>query len=232
MSIKTKVLSFLTILIASLIIIFAISQKRYATQTNNSINIIQVNLPESDLLFELYYDKSPIIFQHELDDWDGISALLGRNFQEITTIVEENREDVLSIVKGYLQFHEPLLSMNWNVNFQEIIYTFNSPIFMIKETNYLHLIGNITGEIRIILIPPNEYSKLGKFNNNVSEQDITELLNQDSPPFEFIEVVLREGNMIYVPYSWHYFIYKAEFEGSENQTTMLNMINKSWLELI
>ena len=158
MSIKTKVLSFLTILIASLIIIFAISQKRYATQTNNSMNIIQVNLPESDLLFELYHDKSPIIFQQELDDWDGISALLGRKFQEITTIVEENREDVLSIVKGYLQFHEPLLSMNWNVNFQEIIYTFNSPIFMIKETNYLHLIGNITGEIRIILIPPNEFS--------------------------------------------------------------------------
>lgn len=232
MSIKTKILSFLTVLISSIIIIFAISQKRYATQTNNSMDITQVNLPESDLLFELYHDKLPIIFQHELDDWDGISALIGRNFQEITTIVQENREDVLSIVKGYLQFHEPLLSMNWDINFQEIVYTFNSPIFMIQEMNYLHLIGNITGEVRIILIPPNEHQKLETFSNNVSTQNITEILNKDTPPFEFIEIVLREGNMIYIPYKWHYFIYKAEFEGSDNQTTILNMINKSWLELI
>jgi len=232
MNLQIKILSFLVTLIASLIIIFAISQKKYATQTNNTMNIIQVSLPESDLLFELYDAKSPIIFQNEIEDWDGINSLLGRDYQEISTIINENKKDSLKIIKGYLQFHQPLLSMQWNINFQEIVYTFNSPIFILQEINYLHLIGNITGEIRIILIPPNEHEKLGKFNNNVSENDITNLLNQDKPTFEFIEIILRQGNMVYIPYLWHYFIYKAEFQDKNNQTTILNMINKSWLNLI
>jgi hypothetical protein len=122
--------------------------------------------------------------------------------------------------------------MQWNINFQEIVYTFNSPIYIVQEINYLHLIANITGEIRIILIPPNEHEKLGKFNNNVSVNDLTGLLNQENPNFEFIEIIVRQGNMVYIPYLWYYFIYKAEFEDKDNQTTILNMVNKSWLNLI
>ena len=232
MNLQIKILSFVITFIASLLIIFAISQKKYATQTNNSMNIIQVSLPESDLLFELYDSKSPIIFQQEIEDWDGINSLLGRGYQEISNIIQENKKDSLEIIKGYLQFHQPLLSMQWNINFQEIVYTFNSPIYIVQEMNYLHLIANITGEIRIILIPPNEHEKLGKFNNNVSENDLTGLLNQENPNFEFIEIIVRQGNMVYIPYLWHYFIYKAEFENKDNQTTILNMINKSWLNLI
>lgn len=232
MTLQIKIVSTLTVLAAAILIIFAISQKKYATQINNSMDILQVNLPESDLLFELYGNRSPIIFQKELQDWDGIDILLGRSYYDINQIVEENKKDVFEIINGYLQFHEPLLSMAWNVNFQQIIYNFNSPIYMIEQLNYIHLIGNISGEVRIILIPPNEHHKLGEFKNNVSQQDITPILNQESPPFEFIEVVIREGNMIYIPYKWHYFIYKAEFENQENETVILNMINKSWLELI
>lgn len=232
MNLQLKILSFIATLLSALIIIFAISQKKYATQTNNSMNIIQVSLPESDLLFELYDSKSPIIFQQEIEDWDGINSLLGRNYQEITEVIQENKKDALEIIKGYLQFHQPLLSMQWHINFQEVLYTFNSPIYIVQELNYLHLVGNITGEIRIILIPPNEHEKLGEFNNNVSKNDLTPLLNQETPGFEFIEVIVRQGNMIYIPYLWHYFIYKAEFENSDNQTTILNMINKSWLDLI
>jgi hypothetical protein len=232
MNLQIKILSFVITFIASLLIIFAVSQKKYVTQTNNSMNLIQVSLPESDLLFELYDSKSPIIFQQEIEDWDGINSLLGRGYQEISNIIQENKKDSLEIIKGYLQFHQPLLSMQWNINFQEIVYTFNSPIYIVQEMNYLHLIANITGEIRIILIPPNEHEKLGKFSNNVSENYLTGLLNQENPNFEFIEIIVRQGNMIYIPYLWHYFIYKAEFEGKDNQTTILNMINKSWLNLI
>ena len=82
------------------------------------MNIIQVSLPESDLLFELYDSKSPIIFQQEIEDWDGINSLLGRGYQEISNIIQENKKDSLEIIKGYLQFHQPLLSMQWNINFQ------------------------------------------------------------------------------------------------------------------
>jgi hypothetical protein len=229
---KTKIFSTIIVLLISIVVIICISQKKYAQRINNNMNIVQVSLPESDTLYSLYGERSPIVFQNEIDDWDGINILLGRNNNEINQIVSENKKDVLTIITGYLQFHQPLFTYDWFIDFQKIIYTFNSPIFIIQQKNYHHLIANMNGEIRIILIPPNEHSKLGEFTNNVSKHDITSLLNQEKPNFEFIEIIVREGNMVYIPYLWHYFIYRAEFENDDSDTTIMNAINKSYLDIL
>ena len=232
MALQTKILSIVSVIGVIIIIIILISQKKYAQRVNNTMNIIQVSLPESDTLYELYGNRSPIVFQNEIDDWDGINTLLGRNNEEINKIVSENKKDVLQIITGYLQFHQPLFTYDWFIDFQKIIYTFNSPIFVIQQQYYHHLISNMCGEVRLILIPPNEHNKLGEFINDVSKRDITEDLNQEKAPFEFIEIIVREGNMVYIPYLWHYFIYRAEFEDDTTNTTIMNAINKSYLDII
>lgn len=223
---------YVIVLIIAIFAVFCISQKQYIQRINNTMTIIQVSLPESDTLYQLYGERSPIVFQNEIQDWDGINILLGRDNQDINHIVSEHKKDILQIITGYLQFHQPLLTYDWFIDFQKIIYTFNSPIFIIQQQNYHHMVSNMNGEIRIILIPPNEHSKLGEFINNVSKQDLTPLLNQETPNFEFIEVVVREGNMVYIPYQWHYFIYKAEFENDTSDTTIMNAINKSYLDIL
>ena len=43
----------------------------------------------------------------------------------------------------------------------------------------------------------------------VSTYDATQLLDKDPIEMNFIEIIVREGNMIYIPYNWIYFIYNS-----------------------
>lgn len=224
-----KVLISFLIVIIILLSLLLYSQKQYYKQVNNEMRILQIADPNPESLFDLYQMKLPIIIQDEIQNWDGFGMVLGMNYDEIRTIIDENTENVLKVIKGNLEFQKQLLGYDWNIDLKKINYTENSPIFVIKQVNYLQLLATISGEARIVLVPPSEHDKLGVFNVNVSNIDLLPELDKEDSNIECIEVVLREGNMIYIPYQWHYFVY-----GNSNfdNTIMLSCINMSLIDFL
>jgi len=201
------------------------------------MNILQVFDPDPDTLFDLYQQGLPIIIQKELQNWDGIDLLLGLDYDTIKSTVQEHMNDVLTIIKGNLQFHNNVLSYDWKIDLNLIETDINSPIFPVKQANILQLFATVTGEARIVLFNPDTDKHLEPFTNNVSSIDIKPEIEKDNTEINFIEIVLREGNLIYIPYGWHYFIYgnhiDLDSEGHEQigETIVLDCINKSFVEL-
>ena len=112
-----------------------------------------------------------------------------------------------------------------------------SPIFPVRQVNLLQLFATITGEARIVLFAPQIEKHLTPFTNNVSSIDIKHEIEKDNTELEFIEVVLREGNLIYIPYGWFYFIYGNNIDldtiedEQHRETIVLDCINKSIIDL-
>ena len=58
-------------------------------------------------------------------------------------------------------------------------------------------------------------------------------IEKDNTEMNFIEIILREGNMIYIPFGWFYFIYGNHLDldtpdrNPFRETIILNCINKS-----
>jgi hypothetical protein len=44
----------------------------------------------------------------------------------------------------------------------------------------------------------------------------------------FVEIIVRKGNMIYIPFNWFYFIYK----GNNEECVIVDCLNKSVFNLI
>lgn len=219
---------FITLFIIIIIfIVLLYSQKLVYSRINNDMNILQTYEPSPETLFNLYNQNQPIIIQQELQYWDGFELLLGLDYETIKMLTTENTDEILTIIKGNLQFHNNIFSYNWTIDIKKITLDYNSPIFVVKQNNLLQLFSTISGEARIILICPKEKEKLGKFINNVSDKDITEELNKDNTDLEYIEIVVREGNMIFIPYNWFYFIYS-----NEEETILLDCINESLINLL
>lgn len=223
------IIGFLIVIIFSLLLY---SQKRVYQRENNEMNILQIYDPDPENLFNLYNNNLPIIIQSELQNWDGFNELIGINYDMIKSVINENLEDILTIIKGNLQFHNNIFSYDWNIDIKKINFNYDSPIFMIQQNNLLQLFSTITGEARIILMNPEHHSKLGNFKNNVSNKDITQEINKPDTKLDFIEIILREGNMVYIPYGWHYFIYGNKMINDDNndiddETIILDCINLS-----
>jgi len=53
----------------------------------------------------------------------------------------------------------------------------------------------------------------------------------DAQPMElnYIEIIVREGNLIYIPWGWHYFTYKPIT--LEGECVILDCLNKSAINL-
>lgn len=225
-------------LVICLLSIMFISQRQIYTKKNNEMNILQVYDPDPEAIFNLYKKGLPIITQSELQEWDGFDMLVGIDYSTIKEIVTENMSDILTIVKGNLQFHNNILSYDWKIDITKIPFDINSPIYVIEQKNLIQLFSTISGEARIILFSPKNKPHFGNFKNNVSDTDIKNEIEKDNTTLDFIEIILREGNMIYIPFGWYYFIYGNHIklngdndENEFNETIILNCINKSLLDI-
>ena len=73
--------------------------------------------------------------------------------------------------------------------------------------------------MRIIITPPDQTNHVQPFINMVSTVDATSILNKEPIEMNYIEIIVREGNMIYIPYNWLYYIYKGNSKHKQSTTT-------------
>jgi hypothetical protein len=197
---------------------------------NNNLNILQTYDPEPELGYELFSHHQPIIFQRELYFWKEFNKLIDKSLSEINTIISTQKDvNYTDIIKINLEPYNLPLSYDWNIDIRNIILDDKNGIFFIKQKNYLQFFGCITGEFRIIITPPDQITKLEPLINNVSTINATSILDKEPMEINFIEIVVRKGNLIYIPWNWLYFIYKPT---NINECVIIDCLNNSVLSFI
>ena len=129
-----------------------------------------------------------------------------------------------------LQPYNLPLSYDWLIDIRQVTFDDSNGVFFIKQTNYFQAFGCITNQFRIIISPPDQSSKLEPFTNNVSTINATTLLDSQPMELNYIEIIVRQSNLVYIPYGWHYFIYNPNITNS-SECVIVDCLNKSALNL-
>jgi hypothetical protein len=223
-------LKYIGCLLVLLIVFFAYCHITTLKTINNNLNILQTSDPEPELAYELFSQHQPIVFQRELYFWKEFNKLIDKSLTEIkNTIATKPEVKYTEIIKINLEPYNLPLSYDWNIDIRNIILDDKNGIFFIQQKNYLQCFGCITGEFRIIITPPDQLPKLEPLTNNVSTIDATTMLDKDPMEINFIEIVVRKGNLIYIPWNWLYFIYKPN---NINECVIIDCLNNSALAII
>lgn len=206
------------------------------TTANNNLDIIQLADPDPEIFYDLLQKNQPIILQKELYCWKHINKLLNSSLTDIKIIINNTKDttttgnasskEYTTSIKENLSIFNLPLSYDWNIDIQNIILDDKSGIFFIKQSHLLQCFACITGEFRIIIVPNDQRKFLEPFKNNVSTINATAILDKVPMEMNFIEIIIRTGNLIYIPYGWHYFIYKPHID---KETVIMNCINSTLL---
>ena len=225
-----SIIKYICCLLILFVLLFVYCHINNITIINNNLNILQTYDPSYETAYELFEHHQPIIFQRELLFWKEFNTFINKSLLDIKDIITQNKDtNYTEIIKVNLEIYNLPLSYDWVIDIRNIILDDTSGIFFMKQLNYLQCFGCISGEFRIIITPPDQYIKVNPFYNNVSSIDATELLDKDPMELNFIEIVIRTGNLIYVPWNWLYFIYKPKYI---HETVIIDCLNKSILNII
>jgi hypothetical protein len=234
-------LKYILALIILLSVLFVYCHVAKLTEVNNHLDIIQVNDPDPEMIIELLDDHHPIIMQREIHFWKSINKLIGKPLTEINTIISSSSSIsnitppitppitptmITESIKNNLDPFNLPLSFDWNIDIRNVVLDDSAGVFFISQNNFMQCIGCITGEFRIILATNDQRSKVEPFSNYVSSINATEILDKDPMEMNFIEVIVREGNIIYIPWGYLYFIYKPT---TCPECVIVDCINKSAL---
>lgn len=233
---SASIANYIISIIIVFVILFAYCHIAKLKTLNNELKILQVYNPEPEIIYELLGHSQAIVFQKELTLWKEFNKLLGKSLTNIKTIIASNTEiNYTEYIKNNINIYNLPLSYDWNIDMRNIVLDNKSPIFFIKQNNYMQLFGCVSGEMRFIVVSPDQNAMLEPFINMVSTIDATLILDKDPIVLNFIEIIIREGNMIYIPWGWYYFIYKNILlqPGINNsECVIVDCINQSALNVI
>jgi len=221
---------YIILLITIFIIFFIYCHSLQLKKINNELKILQVTDPEPNLIYELFDNHQPIVFQQELYFWKEFNSLIGMSLVDINNSITTNKNiNYSEYIKNNIEIYNLPLSYDWNIDIRNITLNESSAIFFVKQNNYMQMFGCVTGEIRIIIATPDQSLLLEPLSNMVSTIDATSILNKEPLEINYIEVIVRKGNMVYVPWGWFYFIYNGSYN---NECVIVDCENKSALSFI
>jgi len=225
-----SILNYITALIILLIILFSYCHISKIKTLNNELKILQVVDPDYNMIYDLLDKHQPIVLQREIFYWKEFNNLIGKSLLDIKKTISINTNiNYSEYIKNNINLYNLLLSYDWNIDIKNVLLDDKSAIFFIKQNNYMQLFGCVSGEMRIIITAPDQSVFLSPFSNMVSSIDATSLLNKEPIELNYIEIIVRQGNMIYIPWSWSYFIYNGN---ANSECVLVDCINKSLLSLI
>ena len=215
------------------IIILYIAHVLQLKKKNNELRILQTFDPEIATITELFKEKLPIVLMDEICLWaldkeedienensdDANSnkkpekTILNKELSELGPILKDNF--VHKRIIQNLDHYSLSLSRGWLLSLETVKNNMESPIIPKNEKNYMRLIGCLNGEMRVMLFPPNIDKKI------VEDKELSSKLMDPKNEIPCLEIIIRVGSMIYIPFGWWYFIY------SHNKTIMLDAVNTS-----
>ena len=222
---------YITLFIIILIILFGYCHMKKLKTLNNELKILQIIDPDFEMIYNLLENHQPIILQKEIFYWKEFNKLLGLSLSNIKNIIDTNSEiNYSEYIKNNIYLFNLPLSYDWNIDIRNILLDEKSSIFFIKQNNYMQLFGCVSGTMRIIITPPDQNKIIGPYKNMVSTIDATNILNKEPMELNYIEIIVRQGNVIYIPFGWCYFIYSNNITNED--CVIVDCINKSLLSFL
>ena len=245
--IKINYIYYILAICAIIIIFVCYCYHRYFNRVNNEPEILQTDY--SDIVAQdLFLEKLPIIFRDEMFDWECICEIFELPIEEINKIIA-NEPMFSNVLKEYMSSFALPLSTNWEYTITKRT-TKDTYHHFILEKQHRHIIGQITGEQRIYIATPNQATHLKpfvKYNNSSNNSSNNDNINkkqflvnktysvidfwsekESSHPeyakLEYMEVVLRAGNILYIPYGWWY-LQQVKEEGLVLEANCKSILN-------
>jgi len=223
------------------VLIYCYIQNLY--KISNEIEILQKDIPTDNEIQDMLVLKQPTIFMDVMYEWDAIVEIFDADMAYITEIMKI--KEFVGVLETHLSPFSLLFSMGWDYNISDRTPETHRYSHFYLESNHRHLIGQITGTQRILLASPRQTlyitpieTKQSKsqsqshsqsqppFNKTHCTIDFWDEKEVQEPPFsnlQFIEIILREGNLIYIPRGWWY------LQVCEEPGLVLETVNKSLL---
>ena len=234
---------YIILFIILIIIIFGWCHIRFLYKKNDELEILQSETLDDNIIQDLLNRKHPTVFRHILYEWNIISDIHKLNIENIQKFIQSDPH-FTNIIEYHLKPFSLFLSKGWkfNITKKDVENTENIGKHFFQENNYRHLIAQITGIQRVYIASSNQSSFLDKSTNTLSDTienkhkynkkyNITDFWNKDETskqPFvniQYIEIILREGNLLYIPYGCWY------LQKVEEQGLILEAINNTYLAL-
>ncbi len=155
------------------------------------------------------FNKQPTIFHGVLFDWVPIAEIFDTSLEEIQDIQLANKALTIDMNK-YLNDYSLSFSYGWNTKFMDL--DADTDGHFNKNLENRLLIGIVSGECILYLSPPNNSDK-------ICEMDF---IADKTADIEHIQIILREGNMIYIPRGWYYIM-----ESNNVYCILFKSVNKS-----
>lgn len=221
--------NYISLIIIIIAIYLGYNQVSKLKITNNELKILQTFDPEPEMIKELLDNHQPIVIQKEIMFWKQFKLLLGKELEYIKNEIANNKEiNYSEAIKKNLEVYNIPLTYDWNIDIRNVALDVQSAIFFVKQDNYMQMFGCVAGEMRIIIAPPDQSKYLEPIMNLVSTVDATAILNKEPVEMNYVEIIVRQGNMIYVPWGWFYFIYNGN---NQKECVIIDCLDKSALTM-
>lgn len=194
--------------------------------------ILQKDNPTYDEIQDLLVQKQPTIFADVLYEMEAIAEIF-----DMSTDVIYELLDAPAFVATLNEHFDPyslLFSRGWKYHVRNIAaenkHTLDPKYFRL-EGQHRHLIAQITGAQRVLLASPNQTTYLNPTDIDRTPSMNTTICTVDfnSPPegadfnkLQYIEIILREGNLLYIPRGWWYLQ-----TDEEDDSLVLEAVNSS-----
>ena len=220
-----KLISYIICILLLILILVLYCHISSLKKINNNIEILQTINPSIDKIQDLLQEKSPTVFKNVLYEWEPIINIFDKSITEINNMSINDKtfyNDLIDCFNSYSLCG----SMGWDYYFTEKNILDTEEYFTL-ETQHRHIICQIMGTQRYYLASPNQTQFIKKENmkdneiNNVQLSATEKKLIKKNPtksivnfwneeetgkePFnkvEYMEIILREGNCLYIPYGW------------------------------
>lgn len=230
MKVRNYILIILFILIASVFYIHLINLKKI----NNKTEIITTLKPDIYKIQDILQEKSPTIFKDVLYEWEPFVNIFDKSMIYINNQVKNNkifRSDLIDCMNNYSMFlsfgweyyitEKQVSDIDDHFTYEEqhrhlICQITGTQRYYLASPNQTKHIepakttNNINYTNSELKNDPEIKTKLEKLNRKKQTLSKVNFWNENEtnvPPFsnlEYIEIILREGNVLYIPYGWWY----------------------------
>lgn len=171
-------------------------QYNYINKNNNSYEILQYENPNKSIFENMLNDRLISIFTDiNLELKTDLNIYPNASSKDKSYIEKELLQNINYYAIPFC------LKTNLQINF----YNKDQKIHLNKVTCYRNLIYQHKGTRRLFIFSPNQKNNL--YSKNINQIDFW---NQNTNRFpllknaKYIEIILRENQMIYIPLNWYY----------------------------
>lgn len=224
-SLSKNYMKYIYLLLIVLVVFVIYCYYLYFTKMTNDVEILQTDYGE-DIAQDVLSEKKVAVFRDVLFDWECVCEIFDMSIEDINKLTKESKV-FNKVLKDYLSPFSLPLTYDWDYNITYRTKSDNQHHFILEE-QHRHLIAQITGEQRIYVAAPEQiknikplmvYSKKNtknmktvkskdyEINKTFSTTDFWSQEETSKEPYtklEYMEIVLRAGNMMYIPYGWWY----------------------------